>query len=151
MALQPHPGGRYHTMRRLLSVTALGLVTAAAVLSLVAGRPSPFGEAASHRDAPLITEDPTADNTDVYAFVSKEPGRSDWVTLIANYIPLEEPGEGPNYYRFSDDVLYEIMVDVNGDAREDLTYQFDFRTRVGAVTPKTFLYNTGVIRPPADP
>jgi hypothetical protein len=73
------------------------------------------------------------------------------VTLIANYIPLEEPGEGPNYYRFSDSALYEIMVDVNGDAREDVTYQLDFDTKIGAVTPNTFLYNTGAIGQPPNP
>ncbi len=138
-------------MRKFILATALGLITAAAVLSFVVAGPTQFGDAASHRDAPLITEDPTADNTDVYAFVSREEGRSDYVTLIANYIPLEEPGDGPNYFRFSDDVLYEIMVDVDGDAEEDLTYQFDFGTNIGAVTPNTFLYNTGKIGLPPNP
>jgi len=138
-------------VRKLLSLTALGLVVAAAVIALLAGGPAGLGNAASHRDAPLITEDPTADNTDVYAFVSTEAGRSDYVTLIANYIPLEEPGDGPNYYRFSDDVLYEIMIDVNGNAREDLTFQFDFTTNVGAITGNTFLYNAATIGAPPDP
>ena len=58
----------------------------------------------SHNDAPLIAEDPAANNTDVYAFVS--PDRPDYVTLIANYIPMEAPGNGPTHYRFSDNVLY---------------------------------------------
>ena len=138
-------------MRKFLLATAASLVAIAAALALVAGNPASSGDAASHRDAPLITEDPTADNTDVYAFVSTENGRSDHVTLIANYIPLEEPGEGPNYYRFSDSALYEIMVDINGDAREDVTYQFDFDTNIGAVTPNTFLYNTGAIGLPPNP
>ena len=138
-------------MRKFLLTTALSLLAAAGVIMVTVGDTSPFGEASSHRDAPLITEDPTADNTDVYAFVSTEPGRSDYVTLISNFIPLEEPGEGPNYYRFSDNVLYEIKVDVNGDAEEDLTYEFDFSTRIGAITPSTFLYNTGKIGAPPNP
>ena len=83
--------------------------------------------------------------------MSPESGRSDHVTLIANYIPLEEPGDGPNYFRFSDDVLYEIMVDTNGDAREDVTYQFKFHTNVAALTGNTFLYNTGMIGMPPNP
>src|SRR3989454_3464840 len=126
-------------------------MAAAAMLALLVGEPSPNSEASSHRDAPLITEAPTADNTDVYAFVSTEPGRQDHVTLISNFIPLEEPGDGPNYYRFSDNVLYEIKVDTNGDAKADLTYQFNFSTQIGAITPNTFLYNTGKIGLPPDP
>jgi hypothetical protein len=138
-------------MRKLALLVAVGLVAAAAVLTTTMGGPVTSGSAASHRDAPLIMQDPVADNTDVYAFVSTETGRQDYVTLIANFIPLEEPGEGPNYYRFGDDVVYELMVDVNGDAREDLTYQFDFQTKIGAVTPNTFLYNTGTIGLPPNP
>jgi hypothetical protein len=138
-------------MRKFLLTTALSLLAAAGVVMVTVGDTSPFSEASSHRDAPLITEDPTADNTDVYAFVSTEPGRSDYVTLISNFIPLEEPGEGPNYYRFSDNVLYEIKLDVNGDAEEDLTYEFDFSTKIGAITPSTFLYNTGKIGAPPNP
>src|SRR5687767_15737566 len=67
-----------------------------------------------------------ADNTDVYAFVS--PDAPTTVTLVANYIPLESPAGGPNFHAFDDDVLYEIHVDNNGDARDDLTYRFRFRT-----------------------
>jgi hypothetical protein len=69
--------------------------------------------ASSHREAPLISEDPTADNTDLDAFVS--PDRPDTVTIIANYIPLEEPAGGPNFNKFGDDVLYAINVDNDGD------------------------------------
>jgi len=138
-------------LRKLLFSAALTLMAAAALTTLVVGDSSLPTDASSHRDAPLITEDPTADNTDVYAFVSTEPGRSNYVTLISNFIPLEEPGEGPNYYHFSDNVLYEIKVDTDGDAEEDLTYQFDFTTKIGAVTPATFLYNTGKIGLPPDP
>jgi hypothetical protein len=95
----------------------------------------------SHREAPSISQDPVADNTDLYAFVS--PDRPDTVTLIANYIPLEGPAGGPNFYEFGDDVLYEISVDNDGDNTDDVTYQFRFRTTVR--NPNTFLYNTGPI------
>ena len=95
----------------------------------------------SHREAPGISKDPVADSTDLYAFVS--PDQRDTVTLIANYIPAEEPGGGPNFYEFGDDVLYEIHIDNNGDAKSDITYQFQFQTQVR--NPETFLYNTGPI------
>ncbi len=96
----------------------------------------------SHREAPEISKDPVADSTDVYAFVS--PDRQNAVTLIANYIPLQGPAGGPNFYEFGDDVLYEIHVDNTGDGRPDITFQFRFQTRLR--DPDTFLYNTGPIR-----
>ncbi len=95
----------------------------------------------SHREAPKISKDPVADNTDLYAFVS--PDKPDTVTILANYIPLEEPAGGPNFNTFGDDVLYEIMIDNTGDGIEDVTYQFKFKTKIG--NPDTFLYNTGPI------
>jgi hypothetical protein len=95
----------------------------------------------SHREAPEISKDPVADSTDVYAFVS--PDNSDTVTLIANYIPLQGPAGGPNFYEFGDDVLYQIHIDNNGDGRADISYQFRFTTTVA--DPDTFLYNTGPI------
>src|SRR5215469_940739 len=95
----------------------------------------------SHREAPEISKDPVADSTDVYAFVS--PDRPDTVTLIANYIPLQGPAGGPNFYEFGDDVLYEIHIDNNGDGWPDITYQFRFQTVLR--NPGTFLYNTGPI------
>jgi len=95
----------------------------------------------SHREAPEISKDPVADSTDVYAFVS--PDNPETVTLIANYIPLESPAGGPNFYEFGDDVLYEIHIDNNGDGRADISYQFRFHTTVR--DPDTFLYNTGPI------
>jgi Domain of unknown function (DUF4331) len=95
----------------------------------------------SHREAPEISKDPVADSTDVYAFVS--PDRPGTVTLIANYLPLQGPAGGPNFYEFGDDVLYEIHVDNDGDARPDVTYQFRFTTTIA--NPNTFLYNTGPI------
>ncbi|MEO7059700.1 MAG: DUF4331 domain-containing protein [Lapillicoccus sp.] len=95
----------------------------------------------SHREAPEISKDPVADNTDVYAFVS--PDAPDTVTIIANFIPLQAPQGGPNFFEFGDDVLYEINISNNGDAAADLTYQFRFTTKIR--NPKTFLYNTGPI------
>jgi hypothetical protein len=95
----------------------------------------------SHREAPAISKDPVADSTDLYAFVS--PDSPSHVTLIANYIPLELPAGGPNFFEFGDDVLYEIHVDNTGDGVADITYQFQFTTEVG--DPGTFLYNVGQI------
>ena len=95
----------------------------------------------SHREAPEISKDPVADGTDVYAFVS--PLRPNSVTLIANFIPMQAPFGGPNFYEFGDDVLYEIHISNKGTARSDIIYQFDFNTRIR--NPKTFLYNTGPI------
>ena len=95
----------------------------------------------SHREAPEISKDPVADNTDVYAFVS--PDKPDTVTLITNYVPLENPPGGPNFFEFGDDVLYSIYIDNDGDAKPDIEYQFRFRNVVK--NPDTFLYNTGQI------
>jgi hypothetical protein len=95
----------------------------------------------SHREAPEISKDPVADSTDVYAFVS--PDKPDTVTLIANYVPLQEPAGGPNFYEFGDDVLYQIHIDNNGDGYPDISYQFRFNTDFQI--PDTFLYNTGPI------
>jgi Domain of unknown function (DUF4331) len=95
----------------------------------------------SHREAPEISKDPVADSTDVYAFVS--PDQPNTVTLIANYIPLQLPAGGPNFYEFGDDVLYEIHVDNNGDGEADISYQFRFTTQV--IDENVFLYNTGPI------
>jgi Domain of unknown function (DUF4331) len=97
--------------------------------------------ASSHREAPLISQDPVADNTDTYAFVS--PDQPDTVTLVANWIPLELPAGGPNFSSFGDDVLYKINVDNNGDAEPDVVYEWRFKTTVG--NENTFLYNTGPV------
>ena len=84
-------------------------------------------QASSHREAPGISGSPKVDGTDLYAFNSYEPGRSGYVTLIANYQPLQDAYGGPNYFKMDPGALYEIHVDNNGDAREDLTFQFQFR------------------------
>ncbi|MEP6871637.1 MAG: DUF4331 domain-containing protein, partial [Anaerolineaceae bacterium] len=105
-----------------------------------------LGGASSHREAPYISTDPTADATDFYAFTS--PDKPDTVTFIANYVPGQLPGAGPNYYKLGDDVLYEINIDNNGDGVEDITYQFRFRSDLNpenAFNENTFLYNTGPV------
>jgi len=113
---------------------------------LVAAAIAP-GRASSHREAPLIALDPAADNTDVYAFV--DPNDRDMVTLIANFIPLQRPDGGPNFYLFDPNVLYEIHVDNNGDAVEDVTFQWRFTTE--RRNPGTFLTNTGPVTSIDDP
>ncbi len=101
---------------------------AAAIAAMVAAGAS---QASSHREAPNITRLPAVDATDFYLFNSYEPGREDYVTVIANYLPLQDPYGGPNYFALDDGALYEILLDNNGDAREDLTFQFRFRNRLG--------------------
>lgn len=101
---------------KLAAGALLGLVVSTGVL------------ASSHREAPMITEMPKVDGTDFYAFSSYEPGREGFVTLIANYVPLQDAYGGPNYFELDDDALYEIHVDNNGDAAEDISFQFRFQT-----------------------
>jgi hypothetical protein len=120
---------------------ALGLGAAALILVLVRGAGPEAAKASSHAEAPLIGQDPRADNTDLYAFVS--PDRPDTVTILANYIPLEAPASGPNFYSFDDSVAYDINIDNNGDSVTDLTYRFRFTTQTR--NPNTFLYNVGPI------
>jgi hypothetical protein len=97
----------------------------------------------SHREAPQMSKDPTADSTDLYAFVS--PDKPSTVTLIANYIPLQAPDGGPNFYEFADDVRYAIHVDNDGDGKADISFLFHFKT-VNNI-PESFLYNDGPITP----
>jgi hypothetical protein len=95
----------------------------------------------SHREAPEISKDPAADNADVYAFVS--PDKPDTVTLISNFVPLQDPPGGPNFFEFGDDVRYSIHIDNDGDGRPEISYVFKFVTQLR--NPDTFLYNTGPI------
>jgi hypothetical protein len=101
----------------------------------------------SHREAPEISLDPVADSTDLYAFVS--PDDPSTVTIIANYIPLQPPASGPNFYEFGTDVQYDINIDNTGAGTPAITYRFNFTTTVG--NPNTFLYNTGPIGSLTDP
>src|SRR5690348_9513474 len=101
----------------------------------------------SHREAPAISQDPVADNADTYAFVS--PDDPSTVTIITNYVPLEGPPGGPNFFEFGDDVLYSIYIDNDGDALAEIEYQFRFRTTFQ--NEDTFLYNTGPIGSLTDP
>jgi hypothetical protein len=129
-------------MQRLALAFLVVLGMAAAVtVALVRGSASPAAQASSHREAPLISQDPSADNTDLYAFVS--PDRSDSVTIVANFVPLEQPAGGPNFASFGDDVRYELKVDNTGDGVEDVTYRFRFKTQTR--NENTFLYNTDTI------
>ncbi len=107
------------TYRRLATALAIAAVTTSSILPT-----STF--AASHREAPMIAGMPRVDSTDLYVFRSYEPGRSNFVTILANYIPLQDAYGGPNYFNFDPDAVYEIHIDQNGDAREDLTFQFRF-------------------------
>ncbi|MGI8903900.1 MAG: DUF4331 domain-containing protein [Solirubrobacteraceae bacterium] len=101
----------------------------------------------SHREAPEISTDPVADNTDTYAFVS--PDRPDTVTILANYIPLEAAAGGPNFFQFGDDVRYRIFISNSGTPIADIAYEFHFTTHIR--NENTFLYNTGPIRSIHDP
>ncbi len=138
----------YATMRRIVSpltqqaskIANLSLAFALLAGSVVLGQ-SHNASASSHREAPLISRDPYADSTDVYAFVS--PDRPDSVTLIGSWIPFEGPQGGPNFYSFDDDVVYELHVDTQGDAKPHLTYRFTFATE--QAKDDTFLYNNGPI------
>jgi hypothetical protein len=130
--------------RHLLLILAALAVSAVALAVVGFSKPA---NASSHREAPFISGDPLADATDVYAF--RSPNRPSSVTLIANYIPAEEPAAGPNFYKFGNDVLYEINVDNDADARDDLSFQFRFHSRTN--NGNTFLYNTGPVTSLKDP
>src|SRR5207245_4607376 len=117
---------------------ALAIAAAAATGLMVAPLTA---SASSHREAPLIAEDPLADNTDLYAFVAPDdPNRT---VIVANYVPFENPAGGPNFDRFGHDVAYHIHIDNRCDARDHLVFTFQFQTRT--VDASTFLYNTGPI------
>ena len=118
-------------MRKLSLLTA-ALLSALVAVALVVGMSS----GSSHREAPLTSIDPTADNTDVYAFVA--PDATDSLTLVANWIPFEDPAGGPNFYRFDDRAAYYLNVDNTGDGRYDVRYRFQFTTKIG--NPDSFLY-----------
>jgi hypothetical protein len=110
------------------------LPLAAAALATLAGASLQPAQASSHREAPFIATMPKVDGTDFYMFGSYEPGRSDYVTILANYQPLQAPYGGPNYFSLDPNALYEIHIDNDGDAKEDLTFQFRFKNNLKGIT-----------------
>ena len=125
-------------MRKL--ALAVALVAAAAL--------PPATMASSHREAPLTALDPTADNTDVYAFTAKDATGS--LAIAANWIPFEDPAGGPNFYRFDDNARYYLNVDNTGDGKPDVRYLFTFKTKTK--NPASFLYGLGgKVKSPDDP
>src|SRR3954470_17493234 len=100
----------------------------AAALAILATLPAGGGAfASSHREAPFITKNPKVDSTDFYMFRSYEPGRSAYTTLVANYLPLQDPYGGPNYFKLDPNALYEIHIVNDGGAVENITFQFKFQ------------------------
>ena len=108
---------RQHTLSKMARAMAPALLVLSGAAAL----------ASSHREAPFITTVPKVDATDFYMFRSYEQGRTDYVTLMANYVPLQDAYGGPNYFAMDPNALYEIHVDNNGDAKEDITFQFRFK------------------------
>jgi Domain of unknown function (DUF4331) len=124
-------------MRKLVFVVLAAAASAALIGALTSqgGAPS-SAQASSHREAPLISEDPSADNTDTYAF--RSPDRPNTVSIIANWIPAEDPAAGPMWYTFSQTARYVVYADKNGDGKPDITWRFRFKNR----DPVAFLQNT---------
>ena len=123
-------------MRKGALLVVAGAVLAVVVAAVMRGPAPEAGTASSHREAPLIADDPAADNTDLYAF--RSPDKPDTITIISNVIPGEDPAAGPNWYRFSSKARYNIHIDQGGDGKPEFTYRFTFRDRAG----QFFLGNT---------
>ncbi len=142
MALPTRPSAR----RRVLAILAASATAASGAALLGPGA----SQASSHREAPYTLADPLADNTDTYAFVSPDDPNS--VTLIANWVPFQEPGGGPNFYPWDDKARYEVHIDNNGDAKPDITYRWLFKdidtrgTAERGANDGTFLYNDGPVK-----
>ncbi|MFD7541557.1 DUF4331 domain-containing protein [Streptomyces sp. NPDC059819] len=143
-AIQATPRSRRVLDHSLLVLGAGALATGLGVMTLAPG----LSAASSHREAPLIAGDPRADNTDVYAFTS--PDKPDTVTLLANWIPFEEPNGGPSFYAFGDDLRYNIKIDSDGDGVADTTYTWRFHNQIRDAANQ-FLYNTGPVTSLTDP
>lgn len=128
--------------KKIYLFSALAIVLVGAALFTT----SQWTTASSHREAPIISTDPVADNTDLYAFrPADDPGS---LCIIASYNPFEEPAGGPNFNKFGTDVLYEIKIDNVGDRIGHISYQFEFTDIVG--NGNTFLYNIGDVTSFAD-
>jgi hypothetical protein len=137
--------GLPHSSRRRSALAATVALVVAGGSGLLAGPGT--SAASSHREAPLVANDPQADATDLYAFVS--PDDPSMVTLVANWIPFEAPSGGPNFFPFAENTRYDIRIDSDGDARPDLTYRWTFRNSYQ--NKNTFLYNTGQVTSLTDP
>ena len=118
------PATRIRSVSRLRRPSRLALGVALALAGIHA-------QASSHREAPYVTQNPKVDATDFYMFSSYEPGREDYVTLIANYVPLQDAYGGPNYFTLDQSAIYEIHVDNDADAIENLTFRFTFDNAIG--------------------
>ncbi len=123
-----------------------------AVLAAIAACTAGVSMASSHREGPYITSQPKVDGTDLYMFRSYESGRQNFVTILANYYPFQDPQGGPNFFMMDPNALYEIHLDNNGDGVEDITFQFQFKNSskstaltVGGKQVKIPLINSGVI------
>jgi hypothetical protein len=137
-----HVHSHARNRRRATALLAAG-ITAAGAAALM----PTTANASSHREAPLTAGDPKIDNTDTYAFVS--PDKSGTVTLVANWIPFEEPNGGPNFYPWAEDARYNINIDSNGDAKPDIIYRWTFTSAYKS--KNTFIYNTGPVNSIDDP
>jgi Domain of unknown function (DUF4331) len=142
------------TPARTLFAVTTAVAGACALLATAALSPA---QASSHREAPFITTKPKVDGTDFYMFTSYEPGRSNYVTLIANYQPLQAPYGGPNYFQMDPEAVYDIHVDNNGDAKEDLTFRFRFQNKtkgttlpIGGLNVPIPLIQSGAVSGPRD-
>jgi len=124
-------------MKRLSIVAAIAAIAVAVPLAI----------GSSHREAPLTALDPTADDTDVYAFTAKDAPSA--LTIVGNWIPFEDPAGGPNFYRFDDRAHYYLNIDNNGDGRPDVRYLFKFKTKV--LNPNSFLYASPTVTSVDDP
>jgi hypothetical protein len=133
-------GGRPRRSLILLAAVGVGVTTAAVFVPHTVG-------ASSHREAPLISNEPAVDATDVYAFVPKT-SPSD-VAFVVNWFPFENPAGGPNFYMFSPQAYYDINIDNNGDAKPDVVYRWQFKNHYRS--PDQFLYNTGAVTSLTDP
>ena len=128
-------------MRKRFVLLPVLLAAFAASLVVVA-----IGVGSSHREAPITSGDPLADDTDVYAFTAKDAPGS--LTVVANWVPFEDPGGGPNFYRFDDRARYYINIDNTGDGDYDIRYRFDFRTKFN---DKNFLHSLTPVKSLDDP
>ncbi len=140
--------GKRHSGRKRAAAVAVAALAGTGMAGLGGG----VANASSHREAPLTAGDPQHDNTDVYAFTS--PDKSNTVTLIANWIPFEEPNGGPNFYPFKAGSHYDINIDNSGTGKPDITYRWTFAdhdARATAPGGGTFLYNNGPVQSLTDP